>query len=67
MSRGSKNEYLGMNIEYDDGKVVFYMTDYMDDVILDAPEDMQGTVVTPASNNLFTTRDDSDTLDEDQA
>jgi hypothetical protein len=55
---GEVHEYLGMTIDYsEEGKVKFIMQDYVDSILEDeAPDDMEGRAVTPATTNLFTVR-----------
>jgi hypothetical protein len=66
--RGTVHDYLGMTIDYsEDGKVKFMMTDYVDGILDEAPDDMDGIAVTPAASNLFTVRDNVDKLDDDRS
>ena len=66
MSRGRKHEYLGMNLEYThDKKVIIDMIDYITDVLRDAPQDMDGTAITLATNNLFQINETSPSLNPD--
>ena len=66
--RGKVHDYLGMTIDYsEDGKVRFSMIDYIDRLLDEAPEDMAGTAVTPAANDLFTVREDAKQIDKKQA
>jgi hypothetical protein len=54
-SYGKIHEYLGMTIDYsEDGKVKLTMYDYVEDILVEAPDDMDGTAVTVASDHLFT-------------
>jgi hypothetical protein len=54
-SYGDIHEYLGMTIDYsEDGMVKFTMYDYLEDILLEAPDDMDGVSVTVASDHLFT-------------
>jgi hypothetical protein len=49
------HKYLGMTIDYsEDGKVKLTMYDYVEDILVEAPDDMDGTAVTVASDHLFT-------------
>jgi hypothetical protein len=57
-----------MTIDYsEDGKVKFIMSDYIEGILGEAPDDMDGTAVTPAALNLFTVRTDADKLDDGDA
>ena len=57
-TRGNTHDYLGIGIDYSRKHcATFTMCDYLEDIILkEANErgDMNGTAVTPASDNLFT-------------
>eukprot|EP00980_Cylindrotheca_fusiformis_P012362 scaffold3036_cov117-Cylindrotheca_fusiformis.AAC.1 len=55
VSRGKIHEYLGMTIDYsEDGKVKFTMSDYIEDLLEEMPEDLsKGVCSTPAANYLF--------------
>ena len=62
---GLIHDYLGITIDYsEEGKVKFTMYDYLEDILDDMPDDMNGTSPTPASNNLFDVEDDSPLLSE---
>jgi hypothetical protein len=57
-----------MTIDYsEDGKVKFIMSDYIQGILDEAPDDMDGVAVTPAGSKLFTVRGDVDKLDSDQS
>ena len=67
-SYGKIHEYLGMTIDYsEDGKVKFTMYDYLEDILVEAPDDMDGTAVTVASDHLFTVNPDCEKLDPETA
>jgi Reverse transcriptase (RNA-dependent DNA polymerase) len=54
ITRGKVHDYLGMTIDYSEsGKVQFKMDDYVERLLLECPEDMNGTAVTPAADHLF--------------
>ena len=56
--RGKKHDYLGMWLDYSlDGKVQVQMYDYIDNMLAALPEDMRGTVTSPAADHLFTMND----------
>jgi hypothetical protein len=68
MHRGKIHDYLGMTIDYsEDGKVKFMMPDYVEGILDEAPSEMSGIAVTPATPNLFTVKVDADKLDDDNA
>ena len=68
VTRGTVHDYLGMTIDYSTkGKVQFRMADYVEGILDELPEEMNGTAVTPASNHLFNTRDDTEILDTKRA
>jgi hypothetical protein len=62
------HDYLGITIDYrEKGKVKFTMYDYLEDILDEMPEDMNGTAPTPASDNLFDTDDNSPQLSEKES
>jgi hypothetical protein len=66
--RGSIHDYLGMTIDYSqDGAVKFIMKDFLQGILDEAPDDMNGTAVSPAANNLFTVDEKSERLDDAKA
>jgi hypothetical protein len=57
-----------MTIDYsEDGKVKIIMSDYIDRMLDEAPDDMSGTAVTPAANHLFDINDKVEKLDDKQS
>ena len=53
-TRVKVHAYLGMTIDSTlPGKGVFTMIDYIQDMLGDLPEDMDGEAGTPAGNNMF--------------
>jgi len=66
--RGTVHDYLGMTVDYsEDGKVKFIMRDYVEGLLDEAPADMDGTAITPASNNLLAVNGKADKLDDERA
>jgi hypothetical protein len=66
--RGKVHDYLGMTIDHsEDGKVKCMMSDYVEGILDEAPDDMNGFAVTPAASNLFTVRENADKLDDAQS
>jgi hypothetical protein len=66
--RGEVHEYLGMTIDYSEaGKVKFNMQDCVCGILEEAPEDMDGKAITPATLNLFMVREDAEKLDDRKA
>ena len=64
-SYGKIHEYLGMIIDWStEGKVVFTMYDYLEDILSEAPADFDGEDVTPAVSNLFSVNLTQQKLDE---
>ena len=65
-TRGKIHEYLGMTIDFSlPGKVKFYMVDYIKLMLDDLPEEMSGTVPTPASAHLFEVNTSGEKLSEE--
>ena len=53
-SYGKIHKYLGMTIDWTiDGKVMFTMYDYLEDIMTEVPADFDGEDVTPAVSDLF--------------
>ena len=50
-----------------DGKVQVQMYDYIDNMLAALPEDMRGTVASPAADHLFTVNDAGKKLTREQA
>jgi uncharacterized protein YeaC (DUF1315 family) len=68
VTRGNKHDYLGMTIDYStSGRVQFTMLDYIDNMLNELPDDMSGTVNTPAANHLFEVNPQGVKLDKDKA
>jgi hypothetical protein len=66
--RGTIHDYLGMTINYlEDGKVKLIMSDYVKGILDEAPDDMDGTAVTPAASNLFMVQMDGEKLNDSNA
>ena len=62
------HKYLGMVINWsDDNMVKFTMYDYFEDIILETPDEMDGTDVTPAAQHIFHVDEDSPDLDDETA
>jgi hypothetical protein len=65
ITRGKVHKYLGMTIDYSiEGKVKISMKKYIDEVLDEAPDNMDGETATPAANHLFTVSNQPDPLDE---
>ena len=66
--RGKKHDYLGMWLDFSlDGKVQVQMFDYIENMLKDLPEDMNGTVTSPAADHLFTVCDTGKKLNREQS
>ncbi len=64
VTRGKVHDYLGMTLDYKSpGEVKIVMTHYIDDIINEHPEEINGKVSTPAAENLFSVNEDADELD----
>jgi hypothetical protein len=65
---GMIHDYLGITIDYSEkGKVRFTMYDYLEDILDEMPDDMNGTAPTPASDNMFDVDEESPTLNEKES
>jgi hypothetical protein len=55
---GDIHEYLGISIDFSKkGKVIFQMTDYIQNMLDELPNDFDGTAATPATSYLLKTRE----------
>jgi hypothetical protein len=64
VTRGDIHNYLGMTIDYStDGKVVIRMEDYVENMLGDLPDNMNGLAVTPAAEHLFKVDSGAEILD----
>ena len=54
-TRGSKHHYLGMVIEFKQGKVIISMKDYLRDMVREFPFELKSIngMTSPASSNMF--------------
>ena len=60
-SRGTKHQYLGMDLDYsDEGKVKIIMEQFTRKVIEEFPDPLTTTADSPAGENLFTVSDNDD-------
>jgi len=70
VTRGNTHDYLGIGIDYSRKDcVTFTMYDYLEDILKEADErgDMNGTAVTPASDDLFTVDESSPKLNDEMS
>jgi hypothetical protein len=59
------HDYLGITIDYSESdRVKFTMYDYLEDILDEMPDDMNGTAPAPASANLLDVDEDSALLNE---
>jgi len=62
-TQGTIPKYLRMTINYSEkGKTKLTMYDYLEDIIVEDPNDMNGSAVTPAASDLFTVDEECDKL-----
>lgn len=66
ITRGDVHDYLGMMLDYNvpGQKVSIQMDDFVPDLLEEAPNNMNGTAVTPAADHLFTINEDPEYLDD---
>jgi hypothetical protein len=65
---GLIHDYLGITIDYSDkDKVKFTMYDYLEDILDEMPNDMNGTAPTPVSDNMFEVDEGSPLLNEKES
>jgi hypothetical protein len=64
--RGAVHDYLGMRFDFSNpSKVIIMidMQDYIDEILQQTSDDLEGMVATPAAEHLFKTRSDAEPLD----
>ncbi len=65
---GTTHDYLGMTFDYAfEGEVQINMCQYLLKMIADFPGEITGVSATPAADNLYKVREDSEKLSEEQA
>eukprot|EP00957_Ditylum_brightwellii_P003908 298120-Ditylum_brightwellii.AAC.1 len=65
ITKGPVHDYLGMTINYtEQGKVKFYMTDYIDKMLIDLLLDFDSEAATVAANYLFDVNAEAEKLDK---
>ena len=68
VNRGKIHGYLGMTLDFtEEGKVKIKMLDYVEKMLAEAPDEMDGKAPTLAANHNFDIDEDSPLLDEDRA
>lgn len=69
VNRGKVHDYLGMRIDFSSPeKVEFAMTEYVDQLLAETPDDLfTGHPTTPAANHLFEINEDAPKLNEADA
>jgi hypothetical protein len=61
MHTGTKHNYLGVDMEFnEDGTLDASMIPYLKDIIAEFPELIKGKAATPATEHLFTVRDEKE-------
>ena len=60
---GPKQEYLGMNLEIKDKKIIIDMTEHVDDLVDFFDEEITNTVSSPGNKNLMNIEEKSPLLD----
>ena len=60
ITRGKIHDYLGMTLDFtEDGIVKIDMREYIEKVLGEMPDEMDGTATTPAASHLFQMRGDA--------
>jgi hypothetical protein len=68
ITMGKIHDYLGMTLDYSEkGKVKIKMLDYIEKMLADLPDEMDGEAPSPAANHLFTVDDKQTKVDEKKA
>lgn len=68
VNRGDVHDYLGMTLDFSTaGKVKFTMVDFIESMLEELPDDMDGHAATPAANYLFKINRQALALDDSDA
>jgi hypothetical protein len=68
ITRGKLHDYLGVTLDYSKkGRVKIKMLDYVDKMLADLPDEMDGESPSPAANNLLTVNNDQIKVNEKKA
>ena len=66
--RGKVHDYLVMKLDFSSqGKFVIDMEQYLNNILKDLPDDMNGLATTPAADHLFKVRDNAPKLNKENA
>jgi hypothetical protein len=64
VTRGKVHDYLGMTLDYSEpGKVAIRMDQYVNEFLSNVPEDMLGTMATPAAAHIYEVNPNAELLD----
>jgi hypothetical protein len=66
ITRGNKHTFVGMDLEFGKGELQVSMKSYLEESIEAFPEEITGTVSSPAANHLYTVNPDAKKLHENQ-
>ena len=65
---GNIHDYMGMTIDYlEKGTVKFSMFDYLEEILVNLPDEFRGKATTPAGGHLFTVDKDAEKLNDKDA
>ena len=65
--RGKVHDYLGMKLDFSSqGKFVIDMEQYLNEILKDLSDDMNGLATTPAAAHLFKVRDNAPKLNKEK-
>ena len=66
VGQGKVHDYLGMKLDFSSqGKFVIDTEQYLDEILKDLPDDMNGLATTPAADHLFKVRDNAPKLNKE--
>ena len=68
VKQGKIHAYLGMTLDFsEESKFIVNMEEYIDEILIGLPEDINGVATTPVSDHLFKTRSDAPKLNKERA
>ena len=68
VKQGRIHDYLGMTLNFsEEGTFIINMEEYIEEILIGLPEDMNGVATTPVADHLFKTCSDAPNLNKERA